>query len=227
MSIDVLNEQRRAAAEASGGISTGAIYSAFERTVARRDLRGDLLDFGAGVGNLTRCMDRLGRFASIAAIDILPCPPALPAGVRWFSWDLNEPTKLDAASFDVVVSAEVIEHLENPRAVAREWFRLLRPGGTLVFSTPNTESWRSLLALLLRGHFVDFGENSYPAHITALVRKDMERIVAEAGFVFQEFVYTDEGSIPKFPAVKWQKAVGGFLKGMRFSDNVLAVARKP
>ena len=35
-----------------------------------------------------------------------------------------------------MVSAEVIEHLENPRGVAREWFRLLRPGGSVLLSTP-------------------------------------------------------------------------------------------
>ena len=41
---------------------------------------------------------------------------------------------------------------------------------------------RSLAALLLRGHFVDFLDSSYPAHITALVRRDFERLAAETGF---------------------------------------------
>jgi 2-polyprenyl-3-methyl-5-hydroxy-6-metoxy-1,4-benzoquinol methylase len=129
-------------------------------------------------------------------------------------------------TFDVIVSAEVIEHLENPRAVAREWFRLLRPGGTLIFSTPNNESWRSLFALLLQGHFVAFSDSCYPAHITALLRKDMERILTEVGFSVPTFVFSNVGGIPKFPTLHWQTVSAGLLKGVRYSDNVLAIAKR-
>ncbi len=57
---------------------------------------------------------------------------ARPAGidklVKWISRDLNNAINIANDSFDVIVSLEIIEHLENPRATAREWFRLLRPG---------------------------------------------------------------------------------------------------
>jgi SAM-dependent methyltransferase len=133
---------------------------------------------------------------------------------------------LPAASFDVVIAAEVIEHLENPRAVVREMFRLLRPGGRALLSTPNNESFRSRVALLVRGHFVAFGDTSYPAHITALVRKDLTRILAEAGF-----------GRPRFASRKLAVCPGdrrgpgshssGVARGVRFSDNVLVTAEKP
>ncbi|KAA1420738.1 class I SAM-dependent methyltransferase [Mumia zhuanghuii] len=42
------------------------------------------------------------------------------------------------ASFDVVVSLQTIEHLWNQDAFVAECARVLRPGGTLVISTPNT-----------------------------------------------------------------------------------------
>ena len=41
-------------------------------------------------------------------------------------------------SFDVVVSLQTIEHLWNQEAFAAECLRVLRPGGTMVISTPNT-----------------------------------------------------------------------------------------
>jgi 2-polyprenyl-3-methyl-5-hydroxy-6-metoxy-1,4-benzoquinol methylase len=228
MSINqTLYQQRQIASIASSGISTEAVYTTFEEVMIQLDLKGDILDFGAGIGNLTKLLQQLKRFSSLTAIDILQRPPEIDKSIKWISWDLNNPLDIPAESLDIIVSAEVIEHLENPRAIAREWFRLLRPGGTLVFSTPNNESWRSLLSLLLQGHFVYFGDSSYPAHITALLRKDIERILVEAGFSSPQFVFTNIGGIPKFPTLHWQTISAGILKGMRYSDNLLAIASKP
>lgn len=221
-----LGSYRRSAADASRGVSNDTIYGTFEQIVSGLKLSGDLLDFGAGKGVLTQRLLSSGHFDSISAVDIMPRPDDLGASVTWHCCDLNEPTNIPAESFDVIVSAEVIEHLENPRAMAREWFRLLRPGGTMILSTPNNESWRALLALVLRGHFVDFGDSSYPAHITALVRRDIKRILAEARFSSPRFVFSNVGGIPKVPRIHWQKVTGGVLKGLRFSDNIFAIAYK-
>ncbi len=40
-------------------------------------------------------------------------------------------------AFDMIALAWVIEHLERPAAVVRELYRVLKPGGLLVFLTPN------------------------------------------------------------------------------------------
>jgi 2-polyprenyl-3-methyl-5-hydroxy-6-metoxy-1,4-benzoquinol methylase len=157
----------------------------------------------------------------------MPRPAPLDENIAWIAADLNEPLPYDGARFDVIVSAEVIEHLENPRFVARELFRLLRPGGTLLLTTPNNESWRSLLSLLVRSHHVAFGDGSYPAHITPLLRIDLKRILIEAGFAQPIFRYTNEGALPGYPTTSWQKISGGLLTGVRFSDNFLAFSRKP
>ncbi len=50
-----------------------------------------------------------------------------------------------AGSFDVIVSTEVIEHIEDPLPWLRHVLSLLRPGGVAVFSTPN---YRSLLPVV-------------------------------------------------------------------------------
>ena len=217
---------REAAAAASNGTSSDVIYSNFELLLAELSLSGDLLDFGAGAGLLTKRILSSGRFDSVSAVDITARPEGLEDSATWYCQDLNEVTDIADGSFDVIVSAEVVEHLENPRAVARECCRLLRPGGTLILSTPNNESWRALLALVFRGHFVEFGDASYPAHITALLRKDIERILLESGFSAPRFVFSNVGCIPKLPRVHWQQVTRGFLKGLRFSDNLFAIASK-
>ena len=60
---------------------------------------------------------------------------------------------------------------------------------------------------------MEFLEGSYPAHITALVRKDFERLATEAGFARPTFLYTNDGGVPRFPTMKWQKVSFGLLRG--------------
>jgi len=221
-----LEQARLHASELSGGTSGDAIYTAIMCTVADWNLHGSVLDFGAGTGTLTRSLVESGRFVSVSAADLMPQPVGLDA-VQWIRGDLNDSLPVPDSCFDTLIAAEVIEHLENPRAMARELFRILKPGGTAIVSTPNNESWRALISLLLRGHFVEFCNGSYPAHITALVRKDLERILLEAGFDAPQFRFTDHGGFPGKPTTSWQNISGGALKGLRFSDNVIAICRKP
>jgi hypothetical protein len=78
----------------------------------------------------------------------------------------------------------------------------------------------------MRGHFVDFGDSSYPAHITALMRKDITRILIEAGFNPPQFSFTNVGKIPRLPKYRWQHLPFVSLGGLRFSDNLLAITQK-
>jgi SAM-dependent methyltransferase len=54
-----------------------------------------------------------------------------------------------SASVDVVIMSEVIEHLVDTDTAIEEAHRVLRPGGSLLLSTPNLAAWynRGLLAI--------------------------------------------------------------------------------
>jgi len=225
VSAGSLTSDRRKAAEFSRGISSNVIHSVIERVFQDRDLTGHVLDYGAGTGGLARRLVALNRFETVSAADIMPDPGDM-GPVEWIEQDLNEPIQGYDGAFDVVVAAEVIEHLENPRFTMREIFRLLRPGGTAIVTTPNNESWRSLISLPLRGHFAGFGDLSYPAHITALLRKDFRRIFQETTLASPTFYFTDHGGIPGRPRISWQQISFGIFRGVRFSDNIIAVAQK-
>ena len=223
---DNLQERRLANAVVTRGTSSGPIYDAV-LAAAGPFVHGDVLDFGAGSGTVASLLAAMPAVSTVTAADLASYDGGVTEPkVRWVQADLNEPLPLPARSFDLVVGAEIIEHLENPRAVAREWRRLLRPGGTVVMSTPNVECIRSLLALVVRGHFLSFTEPWYPAHITALTAADVQRVLTEAGFQGVRIGYTDHGRIPKIAAT-WQQVSLGALRGRRFSDNLFAVATAP
>ena len=220
-----LHEQRVARAEWTGGISAGPIYDAVWRMLAPV-ARGDALDFGAGIGTLARRLADAPAVRSVTAVDLATPAATVPPGIRWMAADLNHSLAVQDASFDTIAAVEIIEHLENPRAVAREWRRLLRPGGTLVVSTPNVESVRSLVSLAVRGQFAAFTAPSYPAHITPLLAIDLRRVLEEAGFVDVRIGYSGDGRLPAMK-VSWQRLSLGLLRGIRFSDNLVASARLP
>lgn len=149
--------------------------------------------------------------------------------------DIPQPGQDDA--FDVVVAAEAIEHLENIRFMVREIYRLPRPGGTSIVTTPNNESWRSPIAILVRGHFGEFGEAGYPAHIPALVCKGLMRIFKEAFFPTPSLQFTNSAVLPGKPLpgkplsgkpmLRWQQIGFRMLNGRRYGDNNLTIANKP
>jgi 2-polyprenyl-3-methyl-5-hydroxy-6-metoxy-1,4-benzoquinol methylase len=222
-----LYARRFDAAKMTKGTSSSIIYRLVVDTASRAIARdAEILEFGAGTGSVVKMLRAAGFTGPITAADILPRPAALNAEASWVEADLNEPLPLEDRAVDAIISTEVVEHLENPRAVFREFSRLLRPGGALVLTTPNQESFRSLLSLLLRGHYVDFLDSSYPAHITPLVQVDLARLCAETRFEPPSFSYTTRGSLPGLPSVSWQQVSAGLLRGCRFSDTLVMTTRK-
>ena len=222
-----LYERRLDAARITKGTSSSIIYDLVLTTALRTiPSRADILEFGAGTASLLKMLRGVGFAGRVTAADILPRPADLASDISWIETDLNERLPIGDHSFDAIISTEVIEHLENPRATFRDFSRLLRPGGTLILTTPNQESFRSLLSLLVRGHYVDFLDSSYPAHITPLVRLDLFRLCAEAGFESPEVSYSERGGLPGAPRISWQQISAALLGGQRFSDNLLMVALK-
>ncbi len=67
--------------------------------------------------------------------------------------DLNIKKELpyQDSTFDIVTATEVIEHLEDFRAILREMYRVLKPGGICVLSTPNILNLNSRLRNLWFG----------------------------------------------------------------------------
>ena len=58
--------------------------------------------------------------------------------------------------FDLVVLAWVLEHLDSPEKAFREIYRVLKPGGSVIFLTPNTWNYNVWIIRLIPNRFHDF-----------------------------------------------------------------------
>lgn len=220
-----LRDFRVQAAKCSGGTSREEIKQLVLRIMEAYTVTGKILDFGAGTGELIKILTE-NRELELSAVDILEKPIDLPTGVTWHQQDLNEGLSDLRGPFDAVICSEVIEHLENPRAVFRSIAAVLKPGGKLILTMPNQENIRSFLTLIFRGHFASFMDPEYPAHITALLRMDLLRICRETGFSDpMSYYYADYGWMP-ITKMTWQKFSFNLLRGRFFSDAVGTMVQK-
>lgn len=108
----------------------------------------NLLDAPAGRGALASLATRSG--IKVTALE-LDSKSFEVEGVDFVAGNLNERLPIADESFDCVACVDGIEHLENPFHVIREFHRILKPGGTVVISTPNLSSWRSRARFLVTG----------------------------------------------------------------------------
>jgi predicted SAM-dependent methyltransferase len=75
--------------------------------------------------------------------------------------DLNNPLPLDSNSADIIIAGEIIEHLINPFRMLKECFRVLKPQGRLILSTPNLNDLKSRLKVVL-GYLPTDSPRAYP-----------------------------------------------------------------
>jgi SAM-dependent methyltransferase len=80
-------------------------------------------------------------------------------------------------SFDILLCAEVLEHVPNDQAAMREFARVLRPGATLVVTVPRLGPERINWWLSEEYHRVPGG------HIRIYARSVLESRLRDAGFV--------------------------------------------
>ena len=123
-------------------------YSFHRQTVYKNELcsleayrkLNSLLDIGCGVGGfLLAARDKqwkgIGTEVSSACIQA-----ARQKGLEVYLGNVTE-AAMEPGSFDVIRMHNVIEHLKDPQGFLKEANKLLRPGGLLLLSTLNMDSF--------------------------------------------------------------------------------------
>jgi len=107
-----------------------------------------ILDVGCHLGIISRILAEDDK--EVLAIDILKSEIALAKaynqaeGVSYHCQDLFKMC-LPGNEFDTILFLEVIEHVDEPTRFLKEFMRILKPGGSLIISTPNALSYINIL----------------------------------------------------------------------------------
>lgn len=139
------SERTRVSAQATGGrtleIHAGTprvndwYYSKFAARIG-----GRVLELGSGIGNISRLLARDARELVVTDVEdeyLERLRRELPPEVRVERYDLDgPPPRAIGAGFDVVISLNVLEHVEDDRRVIADLVGLLAPGGWLLTYVP-------------------------------------------------------------------------------------------
>ena len=165
------------------GLHIGCVPGTHARLVelVRRHLPpcAGVLDIGAHSGALLSRLQDAG-YTDLTGADLDMTRFALD-GARFIKVELNQPF---SAAFDrkfrLIVSTDVIEHLDSPRNFLTEARKMLEEGGLLAISLPNVAFWEGRCKFLLKGELWGFGQENYRTqrHISPVTFEQMEMMMA-------------------------------------------------
>jgi SAM-dependent methyltransferase len=148
----------------------------------RKDL--DVLDVGCGFATTSEHIQRRGnRVTGIESSDVAVAKAATRIE-RVIHADLQDFDSVRAKvekKFDVIIFADVLEHLAWPQSVLAQYLDLLKQGGTVIVSLPNVGLWSVRLSLLAgRFNYADTGVLDR-THLRFFTRRTARELIASAG----------------------------------------------
>lgn len=140
-----------------------------------------ILDLGCWGGFFAAHARAAGH--EVTGLDCLEVPGVRDRTDRFVMASLEEGIPDEVGDgFDVIVAADVIDHLSRPGDVLRDMRRVLRPGGQVLLSVPNFAHWypRMRIAAGLFGY--DRRGILDETHLRFFTRATLRRLVRASGF---------------------------------------------
>ena len=162
------------------------------RTLIARELKGlpqgRALDIGAAAGRNTTVLEEQGWESFALEYDESGAGLAKSRGIKVMRADA---TKLPLADnqFDLAISYDVLEHIEDDVKVVEEIKRVLRPGGLVLIAVPaDPRLWSE--------HDVAV------SHLRRYTRESLSKLFDDAGFIIEE---VQSWNVLLRPAVAWKR----------------------
>lgn len=191
----------------------------FEELEAAMPVHRSFLDIGCATGKLLAWMQ--GRGWRAEGVEVCEASARYGRENRGVVIHVGmiEELQLPAASYDLVHSSHVIEHVPEPDKFLSEIFRMLAPGGYCVCVTPNLASFQALV-------FKRQWRSAIADHVHLFSLRSLRRLIKQAGF---EIVRTKtwggiaQGMAPARIKRLWDR----LAKSLGFGDVMIILARKP
>ena len=159
-------------------------------------ITGPSVELGAGNGELAELTK--GRIKKLTLVDIR-------RGRNTVRADFNRPLPFRSGEFTGAISLEVIEHLINHELFLKEVYRILKPRGCLIISTPNIVWWGYRLFM-----FLGRPPKKEGYHLRFFTHYSLTRLLKQSGFtIIQSNSFTTLPLInrylpkPIYPSVKF------------------------
>ncbi len=137
-----------------------------------------ILDAPCGSGGFVKKLLQQGALCS--GMDITPGEN----DEHLLTADMNKTFPVDSVSCQIITCIEGIEHARDLFHIAGEFNRVLAPGGKLVITTPNIQSFRSRMKFLTRGTLFWFDpyEIKRMGHINLIPYFLLKHVLLTTGF---------------------------------------------
>lgn len=162
---------------------------------------GTLADLGCGDGDFLQYLVNKGRVASGYGIDRkIKCSTDTKHNLILKEGDLNKEIPLGNESVDSVTALAVIEHLHEPEVLVREIYRVLKPNGICILTTPSPAAKPVLEFLAFKLKIIS--EQDIKDHKRYFNKKELQHLFSQ----FSESVKIDN---------------------FQFGFNTIIIAKKP
>jgi len=145
--------------------------------------RARVLDVGCGAGGQTAAINR-GKNNDVVCVepDGLRAAAARAKGLNVHQGLFDANFAQSCGKFDVIVFADVLEHLVDPSAALRLAHGCLNPNGSLIVSVPNVAHWTVRLRLFIGKFDYQDGGIMDATHVRWFTRSTLTALLANEGF---------------------------------------------
>lgn len=159
-----------------------------------------VLEIGCSEGHTLEWLKKTGQCSWTAGVEPYAELRASPGAVdRFFKLDIEKALPdLPAASMDLILCLDVLEHLVNPWETLHRLDTLLKPGGLWIISVPNIRNYHILVDLAFKGRF-NYVESGIldRTHLRFFTRDSVIEMVESAGARVTQVLGTETS--------RWQK----------------------
>lgn len=176
-----------------------------------------VLDLGCSGGRLAEQLRAFGH--RVTGVDVVEIPEVHDRVDRFLLADLSAGLPDGVGQdFDVVIAADVLEHVARPEVLLEQLQSVLRPGGSIIASIPNFGHWYARARTAL-GLF-DYDERGIldRGHLRFFTRRSFRKLLRQTGWAVSRTDYT---GLP----LEALGAGGGVARGVRLFDRMLVSSR--
>ncbi|MBI2596891.1 class I SAM-dependent methyltransferase [Candidatus Daviesbacteria bacterium] len=149
-----------------------------------------ILDFGCGTGDILQQVIGINPNSQYLGIDVSSialkkAKDRFPKA-KFYHIEDGDKIPLKTSSIDFILMLDVIEHIYNTKSTIKELYRILKPGGKILLSTPYHGFLKNLILI---SFFFEQYFDPESAHIRQYSKKSLVSQLESTGFSVVRFDY--------------------------------------